>query len=62
MKKDKTEKELLQDVNNKLDLLIVVTSLNGRSKDEQKRILKNYEGPLSKRDLEKITGIDRHEF
>jgi hypothetical protein len=57
----KVEK-ILTEMNSKLDLLILVTSLNGKSKDEQKKILKNYNGSLSKRELERVTGIDRHEF
>lgn len=62
MTKQKTDNELLQEINNKLDLLILVTSLNGKTKEEQKKILKNYNGPFSKRELEGITGVDRHEF
>ena len=62
MTKHKSDNELLQEINEKLDLLILLTSLNGKTKEEQKKILKNYKGPLSKRELERITGIDRHEF
>ena len=62
MSKQKTDNEILREINEKLDLLILVTSLNSREKGEQIKILKNYPGPLSKRELEKITGIDRHEF
>ncbi|MDO8622903.1 MAG: hypothetical protein Q7R52_01550 [archaeon] len=62
MAKQKTDNELLQEINEKLDLLILVISLNGKDKEEQKKILKNYAGPLSKRELERATGIDRHEF
>ena len=58
---EKTEK-LLIDINSKLDLLILVTSLSGKNKEDQKKILKSYNGSLSKRELERITGIDRHEF
>jgi len=58
----KSEKKLLEEISQKLDLLILITSLGGKSKGEQKKILKNYKGPLSKRELERITGIDRHEF
>lgn len=60
--KEKTEKELLQEINEKLDLLILVTSLHGKDSKGQIGILKKYNGPLSKRELEKITGIDRHVF
>ena len=56
------EEEILKEISKKLDLLILLTSLNGKSKEEQKKILKNYNGSLSKRELEKITGVDRHEF
>lgn len=58
----KSEKELLAEINDKLDVLILVCSLQGKNKDEKIKILKNYRGPLSKRELERITGIDRHEF
>ena len=54
--------EILKEIKEKLDLLILVTSLNGKTKDEQKKILKNYKGSLSKRELERITGIDRRDF
>jgi len=60
--KNKTEKEILQEMNKKLDILILLTSLQNKEKKEQKKILKNYKGNLSKRELEKATGIDRHEF
>ena len=62
MAKQKTDNELLQEINEKLDLLILVTSLNGKNKEEQRKVLKGYAGPLSKRELERVTGIDRHEF
>lgn len=63
MAKEESNKEkILEEINQKLDLLILITSLNGKDKEEQKRILKNYEGSLSKRELERITGIDRHDF
>jgi len=58
---EKTEK-LLEDINNKLDILILIFSLNGKDKNSQIKILKGYRGPLSKRELERITGIDRHDF
>ena len=45
-----------------MDLLILVSSISGKDKKDQIKILKFYDGPLSKRDLEKLTGIDRHEF
>ncbi len=60
--KEKSEKELLEEMNNKLELLILVTSLNGKTKEDQKKILRNYTGSLSKRELERITGIDRRDF
>lgn len=61
-KNGKTELECLESIDKKMDLLILMTSLNGREKKEQIKILKSYKGPLSKRELERITGIDRHEF
>lgn len=61
-KKELSERDILQEISEKIDLLILIASLQGKSKEEQKKILKNYEGPLSKRDLERITNINRHEF
>jgi hypothetical protein len=58
----KTEIELLEQINAKLEVLILMCSLQGKDKDEKIRILKSYRGPLSKRELERITAIDRHEF
>ena len=59
---EKSEKDILEEINNKLDILVLVMSLQNKNKDEQKKIMKNYNGSLSKRELERITGIDRHEF
>lgn len=59
---NKNEKELLTEINDKLEILILICSLQGKDKAEKIKILKNYRGPLSKRELERITGIDRHEF
>ncbi|MBS3104189.1 hypothetical protein J4222_04460 [Candidatus Woesearchaeota archaeon] len=61
-KKPKTEVEFLDSIDKKMDLLILMVSLSGKDKKEQTKILKSYKGPFSKRELEKITGIDRHEF
>jgi len=60
--KKKTDGELLAEINDKLEILILVCSLQGKDKDERIKILKSYRGSLSKRELERITGIDRHEF
>jgi len=62
MVKEKSDNELLKEISEKIDLLILATSLNGKSKEDQKKILKKYGGPLSKRELERVIGIDRHEF
>ena len=60
--KEKNEKDLLEEINNKLEILILVSSLQGNDKDQKIKILKNYCGKLSKRELEKITGFDRRGF
>jgi predicted nucleic acid-binding protein len=60
--KERTENEILEEISQKLDLLIFVQSLQGKERIEQIKILKNYKGNLSKRELEKVTGIDRHSF
>lgn len=59
---NKTELDVLKEINQKLDLLTLICSLSGKDKKEQIKILKSYQGPFSKREIEKITGIDRHEF
>ena len=61
-KKQKSELDLLESIDKKMDLLILISSLNGKDKKEQVKILKSYKGPFSKRELERISGIDRHEF
>ncbi len=60
--KEKSEKDLLEEISSKLDILILLISLQRKDKKQQKKILNNYKGPLSKRDIERITGIDRHGF
>lgn len=61
-KNGKTELDCLESIEKKMDLLILIISLNGKQRKEQIRILKSYNGLFSKRELERITGIDRHEF
>jgi len=58
----KTEIELLEQINSRLEVLILVCSLQGKDKEERIKVLKSYRGPLSKRELERIAGINRHEF
>ncbi len=58
----KKEEELLKDINDKLEILILLSSLQGKEKKDISKILKGYQEPLSKRELECITGVDRHEF
>lgn len=60
--KEKDEKGLLKIIIEKLNLLILITSLQGKSKEEKIKILKNNADSFSKRELEKISGVDRHEF
>ena len=59
---EKSELTLLGEINQKLEILILLISLQGRERAEKVNLLKNYDGPISKRELERITGIDRHEF
>jgi hypothetical protein len=61
-KTNRTENEILEEINKKLDMLILLQSLQGKDKNQQANILKNYKGNLSKRELERITNIDRHLF
>ena len=60
--KENAEKDLLVEISRKLDVLILATSLNGKDKKDQIKFLKSYKGPLSKSELQRVTGIDRHEF
>ena len=60
---EETKLKYLEQINKKMDLLILLTSLQGQSEKEKIRILKNVKkSEFSKRELEKITGIDRHKF
>lgn len=59
-KKPKSERELLEEINNKLDQLILVFSMRHANKVERKIISEN--SKLSKREIERITGIDRKSF
>lgn len=60
--KEGINEKLLQGINDKLDVLILLMSLQGKDKKEQIKILKNCSLKLSKREIEKITRIDRHDF
>jgi len=60
--KKRTEIEVLESIETKIELLILVSSLSGKNKKEQIKILKSYDGNLSKRELERVSGVDRHEF
>lgn len=39
---DKTERELLEGISGKLDRLIAIVATQGRTQDEQIRVLRNY--------------------
>ena len=45
-KTNRTEKEILEEINKKLDMLIFLQSLQGKDKNQQANILKNYKGDL----------------
>ncbi len=54
---------LLKEIIKKLDLLILITALQGKTEKDKIKILKSIKkSELSKRDIERITGIDRHKF
>lgn len=59
-KKEKSEKELLEEISGKLDKLVLITSMKNATKSERKIIAKN--SKFSKREIERLAGIDRHEF
>jgi len=60
---EETKIKILQEINNKLDLLILLASMQGKNEKDQTKILKGIKkSQFSKRELEKITGIDRHKF
>lgn len=61
-KEQKSERELLEEINDKLERLLLISALSGLDADGKKRFLKNYKGNLSKRELEKLTGLNRHDF
>ena len=58
-KVNRTEKKILEEINSKLALLVLLQSLQGKDKEEQVKILKKYRGNLSKRELGRITGVNR---
>ena len=60
--KEKNERKLLEEINERLETLVLLISLQGKDKKDQKKILEKYTGIMSKRELERITGIDRHDF
>jgi len=62
-KEHKTELSILEEINNKLSILILLNSLLGKTESEKVIFLKNIDkSGFSKRELERITGIDRHKF
>ncbi|MCH7568648.1 MAG: hypothetical protein IIA87_04465 [Nanoarchaeota archaeon] len=60
----KSETHLLEEISLKLDILILINSISGKEGKEAKKILNNFAktSKLSKREIERITGIDRHNF
>ena len=58
------EIRLLKDIDMKLELLILVTSLQGKEEKEKIKILKSFakKSNISKREMETIIGVDRHKF
>lgn len=64
MNSDDATKKLLEGISSKLDTLILINSINGKEDKEVKKILKNFSknSSLSKREIEKITNIDRRKF
>ena len=61
-RKEKNETdELLRSINEKLKILILL-HVQGKEKEERIKILKSYKGNLSKRELEKITGVNRNDI
>lgn len=60
--KDIKEKHILAQIDSKLDVLILLIALQGKTDEEKVKILKKIDSPLSKREIQKITGIDRHKF
>lgn len=55
--------KILHEISKKLDTLILLTTLQGKTEKEKIKILKSMsKSGVSKRELEKATGIDRHKF
>lgn len=54
---------LLEELNNKIDVLILILAVQGKEEKEKIKIIKSFSRSfLSKREIEKITGVDRHKF
>jgi len=64
IEKEKTEKELLEEIKDKLEVITLLLSLQGKTERGKYKILRNFAktSKLSKREIERITAIDRHEF
>jgi len=62
--KEKNERELLEEINEKMTYLILINSIQGKNEKDKIKFLKSYskKSGLSKREVENITGIDRHKF
>lgn len=56
------EIDILKEISEKLDVIILLLSLQGKDESDKIKILKNYPGPLNKRKLQRITGMDRRDF
>lgn len=55
------ERELSSKINDKLEILILLTSVQ-RENPEKVKARNKYRGKLSKREVERLTGVDRREL
>jgi len=56
-KNDKTEKQILEEISNKLSKLIALSAIQGKAKVEQIKILTTLE--FSNSEISKLTGIPK---
>ena len=58
-KTNRAETETLEYIDSKLDLLVLLQSLQVKDKKQQVKALENYKGDLRKREIGLITGMDK---
>ncbi len=59
---EKEQLDTLKEISKKLDQMLLLFAIQGREKEDQLKILKNYQDQFSKREIQRLTGIDRRDL